>query len=173
MKAIFLDIDGVLNNLFTDEFTPDGFVGISETLSDHLTNIIDTEPDVIKVVLSSSWKLMEEGTADYEYMMLRLSEADAAPIGFTEEPDEEGMLRGKGILNYLDEHEEITEFVILDDYIFDFEKEGLVPHLVLTNEIRGLTNDDVETAIAILNGKLLPDDAYVDVDRERGYYREG
>ena len=72
MKAIFLDIDGVLNNLFTDEFTPDGFVGISETLSDRLTNIIGTDPDEIKVVLSSSWKLMEEGTADYEYMMLRL-----------------------------------------------------------------------------------------------------
>jgi hypothetical protein len=172
MKLIFLDIDGVLNNMYTDEYTPDGFVGISTTLSERLGKIIDSDPDEIEVVLSSSWKVMTEDMPDYTYMIEKLREVNAEPVGITEEPDEEGMLRGQGIKQYLDDAEDVTGYVILDDYMFDFKEAGLTPHLVLTDEVVGLTMEDALIAIDILNGSLLPEDYYDDIDKERGYYRD-
>lgn len=62
--------------------------------------------------------------------------------------------------------------VILDDYIFDFREAGLTPHLVLTDEVVGLTQEDVLMAIDILNGNLLPKDHYDEIGKERGYYRD-
>jgi hypothetical protein len=172
MKIIFLDIDGVLNNMYTDEYTPDGFVGISTTLNERLGKIVKSDPDEIEVVLSSSWKLMTDEMADYSYMMEKLREVNAEPVGITEEPDDEGLLRAQGIIQYLEATDDVTGYVILDDYIFDFREAGLTPHLVLTDEVVGLTQEDVLMAIDILNGKLLPDDYYDEISKERGYYRD-
>ncbi len=172
MKLLFLDIDGVLNNMYTDEYTPDGFVGISTTLNERLGKIVKSDPDEIEVVLSSSWKLMTDEMPDYSYMMEMLREVNAEPVGITEEPDDEGLLRAQGIIQYLETADNVTGYVILDDYIFDFKEAGLTPHLVLTDEVVGLTQEDVLMAIDILNGKLLPDDYYDEISKERGYYRD-
>ena len=109
---------------------------------------------------------------DYSYMMEMLREVNAEPVGITEEPDDEGLLRAQGIIQYLEAADNVTGYVILDDYIFDFKEAGLTPHLVLTDEVVGLTQEDVLMAIDILNGKLLPDDYYNEISKERGYYRD-
>ena len=172
MKLIFLDIDGVLNNIYTDEYTPDGSVGISTVLNERLGKIVWSDPEEIEVVLSSSWKFMTDDMPDYSYMMEKLREVNAEPVGITEEPDGEGVLRAQGIIQYLEATDDVTGYVILDDYIFDFKEAGLTPHLVLTDEVVGLTQEDVLTAIDILNGKLLPENYYDEINKERGYYRD-
>ena len=49
------------------------------------------------------------------------------------------MERGKGIKEYLEEHSEIEEFVILDDMTFDFERDKkLWERLLLTNGIENV-----------------------------------
>ena len=148
MKYIFLDIDGVLNNSKTVTRSPDGYVGISDNLCKRLEKIIKTTN--AKVVLTSSWKDCSS-PQDLVYMRKRLKRHLALPVGQTSEKNPE--LRGTGIREYLKNHP-CDEYVILDDYSFNFDEEGLREHVVLTNEEKGLTNDDVERAIKILNGDL-------------------
>lgn len=62
--------------------------------------------------------------------------------------------RGEEIRKYLDDHPEITEYVVLDDNSFrDFGKYDLPVHLVLTDPKLGLTEADVMRAIRILQGE--------------------
>lgn len=148
MKYIFLDIDGVLNNDKTMTRSPDGYVGISDSLCKRL-EIIIKETDA-KVILTSSWK-DNSSPQDLAYMRKRLNRHLALPIGQTHE--KRAGLRGTGINDYLKDHP-CDEFVILDDFDFNFYEEGLWEHVVLTNPILGLTNENVDDAIKILNGDL-------------------
>lgn len=60
-----------------------------------------------------------------------------------------------GIKAYLSAHPKITNWIVLDDEIFiDFEERGIIPHLVKTNPTLGLTDNDAETAIKMLNGQI-------------------
>ena len=60
--------------------------------------------------------------------------------------------RGNGILAYLKDHP-AEAYVILDDENFrDYQnRPAIQDHLVLTNYITGLSDDDVEKAIRILS----------------------
>lgn len=62
--------------------------------------------------------------------------------------------RGTGILNYIKENQ-VDNYVILDDEIFaDYrEKPEILNHLVLTDFLVGLTDEDVNKAIKILKGE--------------------
>lgn len=164
MKYIFLDIDGVLNNNRTVTRSPDGFVGISDNLCKRLEKIIKATN--AKVVLTSSWKDCSS-PQDLNYMKKRLKRHFALPIGQTSEKTP--GLRGTGIKKYLETHP-CDEFVILDDFDFNFQEENLLDHLVLTNPTVGLTDDDVLDAIAILKGKILTR-KYTKIE-EWGYHKE-
>ncbi len=173
MRVVFLDIDGVLNSYRTTVKTPEGCVGISDTLCKKLRRLIDSAQDPdndVKVVLTSSWKYMDTSDDDYKYMISKLRKAKAEPIGITCEPDNNSLKRGQGITSYLSEHTEVVQYVILDDYMFDMS-DDLAQHLVLTDECVGLTDSDIEAAINILNGEILPADYYKEINKERGYYR--
>ena len=50
-------------------------------------------------------------------------------------------------------------------------QDDLVRHLVLTEGSHGLTDSDVEVAVGILKGVLLPSGYYNGIADERGYYR--
>lgn len=69
MSAIFLDIDGVLNNNYTKERSPSGFISIDGTSMPLLKELVDKSHAAI--ILSSSWRFDdsawdEEINADYQ-----------------------------------------------------------------------------------------------------------
>lgn len=127
-------------------------------LLDHI--IINTGA---KVVLSSSWRLGPPlNILKSDFLKVNIDIYDKTPcwgkLGVMDwEPvvDEDGhphlkqIPRGEIINAYLAEHPEVTSYVILDD--IDQFTEEQHKHLVLTNEEVGLTKDNVQTAIKILN----------------------
>lgn len=165
MKVIFLDVDGVLNNDKTKSRTPTGWLGVSTTLVNKLKRIISETGAV--TVLSSTWKHSDKPDLDYLYSKLGKK---ATPIDRTYDPDDRDSRRGAGINDYLKNHQDVSGFVILDDYSFDFREQNLLPHTVLTQEHIGLTDNDVHLAIDILNEKLLAEDYYKEKFMEWGYH---
>lgn len=147
MKVIFLDVDGVLNNKNTKALTPGGWMGVSKTLVRRLQRVAAATG--AKVVLTSTWKDADKLELDYLYKKLNFCK----PINFTIEK-ESTFYRGGSIVNYLMEHQNIEQFVILDDHLFDFEEQNLLDHFVLTNGRIGLTEENTEQAIKILEGIL-------------------
>ena len=112
MKVIFLDIDGVLNVI------PNGYDkwgGIFHThFVDNLKRIIDVTD--AKIVISSTWRMGNglEGMID----MWKMRDLPGEVIGIT--PNfmvhfKTTLCRGKEIDAYLEEHPEITNYVIIDD----------------------------------------------------------
>ena len=150
MNTIFLDIDGVLNNAQTTEYSPAGFIGIDDELLQNLAKVVkETES---QIVLVSSWK---------EYWEKDGESADSDGIYIDEKMDEVGLIvcdktvdnwsnRGEGIYNYVKKHK-IKNFVILDDEIFeDYAKFDLLDNLYKIDSNLGITEDDIENIIKFL-----------------------
>lgn len=139
MKIIFLDIDGVLNNMDSYPAT------IEDTLIFKLKNIIiDTNAEI---VLSSDWRLDNDLKNIIE---TRFKLSNIPILGCTPELPTE--TRGKEIAAWLNAHKnwDIENFIILDD------REDMDPyssHLVQTNIREGLTWNNVTDAIAKLQEK--------------------
>ena len=130
--VIFLDVDGVLNTRTTCQRTPDGFTGIDDARVEILANSIK-EYGGGDIVLSSDWKNMKSTDDDYIYLVTKLEKYGLKISGHTKDSNRE---RGAGIANYLEEHPEIQEYVILDDCKFDFmDYKKLWERLLLTNGI--------------------------------------
>lgn len=130
--AVFLDVDGVLNARTTCQRTPNGYTGIDDARVKILANAIKMY-DNIEVILTSDWKEMDESDDDYLYLLEKL---DVYGLILSGKTNDQGSNRGKGIINYLKNHPEITDFVILDDNKFDFEDyEQLWERLLLTDGI--------------------------------------
>ena len=170
MKVIFLDVDGVLNStnsLHEDESLEDALVL-------RLKKIVNATG--AKLILSSSWR--ELWTA-VRKLMDKLDKYDmhlsgmtghgvslefVAKKGFTPTERyiyvyynyETGMKekavydRGAEIAWWLDNHDGIESFVILDDDSYDI-KSYYPDNLVNTSFKTGLTDNDVEKSIKILN----------------------
>ncbi len=155
MKIIFCDVDGVLNgSVITKEKSPSGFTGVSDGLILNLKKIVDATGAAI--VLSSDWRLVRddrEHGKDYRYLVRRLKTVAGLDIsGHTD--DISWSSRGDEIRKYLNDHPEVTGYVVLDDIPFtSFETCNLGDHLILTNERKGLTAKDADEAIRILEGK--------------------
>ena len=151
MKVIFLDVDGVLNNAVTTERSPSGYKGVSGDLIRKLRRIAAATG--AQIVLSSDWRLVRDDPVhgrDYLYLVRKLRFFGNLRIsGHTD--DISWNKRGKEIRRYREDHQEITEFVVLDDIPFsDFFHRDLMRHLVLTDQKKGLTEKDVDKAIRIL-----------------------
>ncbi len=154
MKAIFCDVDGVLNNPFTIGRSPSGYRGVSNRLMSNLRKIVAATG--ARIILSSDWRLLRNDPGrkkDYRYLVNKLRIVVSLDIdGHTD--DIEWSKRGTEIRKYLKDHPEITEYVVLDDVPFrDFPTQGHLTHLVLTNDKLGLTQQDVDRAISILRGE--------------------
>lgn len=157
-KVIFLDVDGVLNNSFTMDLSPNGYKGIDSVNLQCLSDIVSQTG--AELILSSDWRyewrkkysvIDRKKCKDGMYLDRRLSEFG---LKITDKTITAGMYeyRGYEIKEYLMRHPEIESFVILDDIIFDdFELYGFVEKLVYTSAMFGLTDDDVEKAICVLN----------------------
>ena len=61
---------------------------------------------------------MDKDHDDYKYLVSKLAQCNLKISGHT---TDRALERGKGIKEYLELHPEIEEYVILDDYTFEFE----------------------------------------------------
>ena len=147
---IFLDIDGVLNNDTTTAKSPNGYVGLSDKLLKRLKAFKKDVNGII--ILTSTWK--DASKEDYDYMMRKLRKFDCVPLGRTYEKVTKGEeLRGQGIEKYIKDNE-ITNYVIFDDCLYDFDKyPDIMKRLVFVNYHFGLTDEDVENAKKILSNE--------------------
>lgn len=164
MKIIFLDIDGVFNSADygNSEFYLISTAGLSDAeimLTHHHHHLdplaIKLFNDLVKrsgaeVVLSSTWRAKyspEEMTAMLKSRGADFEIKEATPILFGKMS--ERIPRGKEIAAYLRGLKELPEsFVILDDHDDMLQ---LKKFLVQTSMKHGLTQDDVEKALKILN----------------------
>lgn len=147
MKVIFLDVDGVLNNPRTKTRTRDGWRFVDDYLVERLAQIVRATQ--AKVVLSSSWR---EGWDDNEiYFQDLRRKLVSYNILLQDRTGKWRKTRAQEIMEYLAQHPEITNYVILDD-VPDFSSIGY-KNVILTNDLLGLTEQNVKEAIEILEEK--------------------
>lgn len=163
MNAIFLDIDGVLN-------TPKSkshcgiYLGIDKSRAKILAAIVEATNS--ELILTSTWKLAWEPYGNYtepqeshwfqaaKYLDNHLKAK--AGLKIKDKTREKNFSsRGAGILSYLNTHPEITNWVVLDDELFqDYSYYNqIMQHLVLTIKKYGLTEEDADAAIKILTNQ--------------------
>ena len=150
MKAIFVDVDGVLNNeawaddvVRTDGYDP---YDIDELCPHNLENLFNiwkaTNP---LVIISSSWRWDREAlkalTTQFKHYHIPIN-------GFTIMEPLTTLSREKEIALYLKQHPEITNYCILDD--MPIEDSHMKPHHIKTTLRFGLTKEDTIKAIGVL-----------------------
>ena len=153
VNIIFLDVDGVLNNIDTITTTKSGWTFVDDFLVERLRTIVELTG--AKVVLSSSWRygMYSSGTDRQDYLELvdklrefNIQVIDVTPIFSDGDREEE-------IMWWL-EHRwfDSGHYVILDDvnYFVDLQT-----NFVQTSPETGLTLEDVERAIKILKGEAV------------------
>ena len=160
MKVIFLDIDGVLNCATSKSRCIDDVCGVIHGIdSDKVKRLAKiVEATGAQIVLSSDWK---DGWGKYytsqkpshaKYLDNHLYKKGKLTIkDKTPNTHKGSWFRGSEIFAYLRTHQDIENYVILDDTFFDdFANKEIEEHLVLTNREVGLTDGDVKNAIKIL-----------------------
>jgi 16S rRNA C1402 (ribose-2'-O) methylase RsmI len=144
MKVLFLDIDGVLNShqsirmFFRQAGMPSSGAAIHfcPISSSNLQEIMARIPD-LKIVVSSTWRI--GNTLETMREELRSSGIDLnRVIGMTPVFRNLSRERGLEIQKWLDDHPEVSEFVIVDD---DSDMLHLMPKLVQTDTRLGLMWD--------------------------------
>lgn len=158
MKVIFLDCDGVLNFKGCRARSPKGYKGIADSRLKLLKEIVDATD--AHIVLTSTWKdgwyMDKVNIADPDVLYLMKKFRGQGIKIFDKTMEDSWMNRGQGIYSWLALHDEVTEWVVLDDEIFpDFEQYGILEHLVQTEysaaDGGGLQQRHVAQVIKLLN----------------------
>lgn len=156
MRIIFLDIDGVLNSYAT-------LYKITTEKLKLLNDLIELTG--AKIVISSSWRIGSKDVKDFldknfskSTFILNNPNQELIDnifykntIGLT---DTFGPGRGDEIQRWLDSHEDIESYVILDDDL-DMLDEQLY-NFVQTDTYFGLTDREIHLACFILKNKCIP-----------------
>eukprot|EP00439_Symbiodinium_sp_Y106_P070745 s802_g12.t1 len=149
-KVIFLDLDGVLNR--TRAAT---HIRLDEDLLRLLRDLIHRGGEDVHIVLSTYWRRF----TDYiTYVLSRYGISEGRVLGRTPgqghlagscADDKVYESRSEEICHWLQEHPEVSGYVILDDR--DTAGQGMLkPHFVHCRSDLGLTPEDVEKALEIL-----------------------
>ena len=161
MKAIFLDIDGVLN--YEGSTSHCGiYLGIDNRRVKRLARIVKATD--AKIILSSDWKdkyihgllAYEQPDHSAKYLMRKLHK-QGLKIYDTIDKKFEWHERADAILDYINKHD-ITDYVILDDRMFKgMHEKPLSDHFIKTmancgDKTSGLSEKLADIAIDILNG---------------------
>ena len=158
MKAIFLDIDGVLN-CYNSKSYCGIYTGIDSDKIKRLARIV--EKTGAKIILSSDWRYdwekYHKGLVKKQcgkYLDNKLWKKGKLRI-YDKTPSIRLEWRGHEIAQYLIDHPEITEWVIFDDNLFDdfYDNKYIEGHFIGTDDEFGLTDKNVEEAIEILRSK--------------------
>ena len=157
MKVVFLDFDGVIT-------TPDSHYKPMREKVELVRRVLDATDSVI--VLSSSWRpyWKEDYTQEGIIQRIRvnpyydISVETLFPyiIGCTSRISNSIRQnrvnpRGYEIESYLNEHPEIESYVIIDDDNIDSVSPDMSSQIVYTNHFDGITEEDADRAIEILN----------------------
>ena len=148
MKVIFLDIDGVLNSdkwfrTMPGKSQPYPDANIDDGALDMLVKFVNLYN--IKLVISSSWRMhtLDDTIIDFKECKLR----KLVPYVIDVTPHIWNKGRGDEIDLWLKNQNKEIEFVIIDDDDFDIHQKS---HLVKTNNLVGLTVEDLEKCREIL-----------------------
>ena len=157
MKVIFLDFDGVLNSQTSflyesnrrKKHKEQGVKGkVNETLSLHccaaFQYVLDKYPDV-QVVISSTWREIY----DLDWLKAKLKEYhidSSRVIGVTPKDHGSGN-RGYEIAWWLNEHPEVTHYVVIDDNTWGIPEVHGEDRFVHTDWDRGM---GVEHALELI-----------------------
>ena len=155
MKIVFLDIDGVLNCEGSRSRCA-GYRGIDDKKAENLAKIVKATG--AEIVLISTWKEDWRKTDKARqgmmanYLDKKLKQQGVTALDKTRDYIGERYLsRGEGILDYL-MNSNVGNYVILDDFQFDYDSCGLTGNYVKTDNYNGgLTEELAEKAIGILN----------------------
>lgn len=158
-RIIFLDFDGVLNSL--DNYRRLREVG--EPTGDEYGSAFDgncvtalrkiVETTGAGIVLTSSWRYfldMDGMTRMWNDRRLPGKLIGRTPTDLVIDPEEQ-CKRGVEIGEWLSRRKAVTDYVIIDDDS-DFLPDQL-PHLIRTDPKVGLTDEDANRAISIINGR--------------------
>lgn len=155
-KVIFLDIDGVINSGNNMEINArlkrtEETMYFDPVCMKLLKELVeDTGADLI---LSSDWRFPDEQTKSIchlQNLMKRLADYE---IGLAGQTGKALIWRNDEINEWLQAHPEVESYVILDDVNDNFEGENL-KRLVLTDEVIGLTAEDIAKAARILREQI-------------------
>lgn len=153
MKAIFLDIDGVLNDHTQQD---NGYCTIKPECAVRFNRILRAAPDS-RIVISSAWRylILNGGMTRYGFESLLLThgvDCFNKVAGHTRADANGGepFERVAEILEYVDEND-VELFVVLDDLDLPLPESVFVR----TDGNVGLTDADAERAIAILTPSVI------------------
>ena len=137
-KVIFLDVDGVLNT-----FGNGGHFTVSKRRVKKLQNLVEATKALL--VLSSTWR---NHTYHLRRLKTKLAYRGMSLFSMTSNLEGFNISRGMEIQDWLDRHPNVSSYVILDDSSDMLEEQ--FPHFVNTDPYKGLTDEDVNRAIQIL-----------------------
>lgn len=149
MKVIFLDVDGVLNSdEYFDRIQNLDIEGIESEIDINKVKLLKKAVDTTgaKVVLSSSWRYTKNALA------LKKLLADYG-IRITDSTPVVENKRGLEIKKWLENNDNVEDFVILDDEVFDSYDSCLMEKLVKMSKEKetdigeGLLPENVEKII--------------------------
>ena len=155
MKVIFLDVDGVLNTPSSESRCGE-YIGIDDEKVEKLKKIV--EKTKTEIVLISTWKKYwrkEEKLKplqDYSanYLDEKLAKQGLKAIDKTKDKANGRYLsRGEGILEYVYRNN-VENYIILDDCQFDYDGCDLTDNYIKTNQIEGLSEQQVKAACETL-----------------------
>lgn len=150
MKILFLDLDGVVNHQefyrrrANDEVLknlPYPLCEFDPLVVNRINYILD-ETNNSKLVVSSSWRFDKHLQNIFDNVGFKHKIYDITPYGM-------GKCRGYEIQEWLNNHKDTTNYVIIDDDS-DILKEQR-KHFIHTSELNGLTEKLTKKAIKILN----------------------
>ena len=148
-KVIFLDIDGVLINIFppwrADEVDEDGYSKFNEALMANLQSLLSFKPD-LEIVLSSSRRIgkgLDRLEAIFAFRGIKGRLIDKIP-----DPGETHLSRAQEISRYIEENE-VKKFLIIDDDQSLLQlPERYQKGVILTNYREGFNEDCLRAAMA-------------------------
>jgi len=162
MKIIFLDVDGVLNSEVWNhnhKFEAENGFLIDEEAIKLLSYLIKTSG--AKIVLHSGWRFwfdknfspIRKESENFKNLLDKngLSFYDFTPDLTTEEIRESGkfsLAKPKEILLWLNNHSDISNWVVIDDIVLN--DETIQKHQVAPDSKIGLSIADLEKAIKLL-----------------------
>ena len=149
MKVIFLDVDGVLNTIFTTRQVY-GYTFVDTRKVLRLRDIV--ERTGAKLVLSSTWRITDLPIHQLTYDVLRAEfERVRCPLWIDATPYLPATKRWQEINAWLILHD-VDDFIILDDW-GEEEFRPMIGHLVKCEPHKGLTKERAELAIQMLGEK--------------------